>query len=171
MRKKKGESTGTGGGQKEEEEMKEAQGVRALEALTHTTHGSHEKQEPLEHKILENLVELQKVHTALAEKFDKLANQITQLLSLFEMAARSFAERPANQVAERDREFLEKVDRLLEQNKTIAKGLTLVEERIRERIYRAPQQRPPLPSPSILSSTEKEDSAKSPQPTRPLPRF
>ena len=118
----------------------------------------------LEQRLLENLVELQKVHTHLAEKFDNLSDQIAQLLGLFEMAARSFGEQPANQVVEKDKEFLEKVDKLLEQNKTIAKGLTLVEERIRERMYGSPKvSQPPEKdieeqyTPSTLS--------------KPLPRF
>lgn len=128
----------------------------------------HEKHQPLEHKLLENLVELQKVHTTLAEKFDKLAEQISELLALFEKTARSFGEHPANQVAEKDREFLDKVDKLLEQNKTIAKALTLVEERVRERMYGVP---PRMPSPASASpGQESQEYAPSP-PAKPLPRF
>src|SRR3989338_5718196 len=93
------------------------------------------KSNPLEGKLVENLVELQKVHTNLLERLDKLAGQLAQLLNLFENAARTFASNPVNQVNEKDREFLEKIDKLLEQNKTIAKGLTLMEERIRERVH------------------------------------
>ncbi len=93
------------------------------------------KSPSLEEKLIENLVILQKVHTDLAEKFNKLSEQIASLLNLFEMSARSFAQNPANLASEKDREFLEKIDRLLEQNKTIAKGLTLMEEKIRERTY------------------------------------
>lgn len=89
----------------------------------------------IEEKVLENLVELQKVHTNLAEKFDKLSEQISELLALFEMTARSFATNPQIQAVEKDKEFLEKIDMLLEQNKTIAKGLTLMEQRIREKVY------------------------------------
>ncbi len=123
------------------------------------------KEAQLENKILENLVELQKVHTNLAEKFDKLADQITQLLSLFEKAARSFGEHPANQVAEKDREFLDKVDKLLEQNKTIAKALTLVEERVRERMYGSPPSAP-------IQAKPKEPENYTPSPSaKPLPRF
>lgn len=135
---------------------------------TQETHDSLSKtHDPLlEQKILENLVELQKVHTGLAEKFDKLADQISQLLALFEKAARSFGEHPANQVAEKDREFLDKVDKLLEQNKTIAKALTLVEERVRDRMYGAPP-RSPLPA---QEQKESEEFTPSPQ-MKPLPRF
>lgn len=92
----------------------------------------------LQEKVIENLVELQKVHTSLAERFDKLSDQITGLLTLFETAARSFADHPANIGIEKDKEFLDKIDKLLEQNKTIAKGLTLMEERARERVYGLP---------------------------------
>jgi len=118
----------------------------------------------LEHKMLENLIELQKVHTNLAEKFDKLSEQLTSLLGLFEGAARSFAEHPANQVAEKDKEFLEKVDKLLEQNKTIAKGLTLVEERIRERVYGAPR------TEMVREERAPEENIQ-PGIGKPLPRF
>ncbi len=122
---------------------------------TSKTHNSE-----LDEKILHNLVELQKVHANLAEKFDQLAKQISQLLNLFESTARSFAANPINQVSEKDREFLEKVDKLLEQNKTIAKGLTLMEERIRDRNYIQSQQKP-----------LEDDSSPPTLNTKPLPRF
>ncbi len=89
----------------------------------------------LEERVIENLVLLQKANTDMAEKFDRLADQMSSLLALFESAARSFAKHPGNRVADRDKEFLEKIDRLLEQNKVIAKGLTLVESKMREKIY------------------------------------
>ena len=101
---------------------------------------AHEHQKPeashaLEDRLVHNLIELQKVHANLAEKFDKLSSQMSQLLALFEVSARSFARQTNFQGAEKDREFLDKIDRLLDQNKTIAKGLTLMEEKMRERLY------------------------------------
>ena len=152
---------------RDEQEPDAATSVPETKSISEET--KHEKHQPLEHKILENLVELQKVHTTLAEKFDKLSDQISELLALFEKAARSFGEHPANQVAEKDREFLDKVDKLLEQNKTIAKALTLVEERVRERMYGAPQ-RMPLPTQASRNSEESEEYAPSP-PAKPLPRY
>lgn len=89
----------------------------------------------LEDKIVQNLTELQKVHVNLAEKFESLSEQISSLLALFEMSARSFAQQPHIQVTEKDKEFLEKIDKLLDQNKTIAKGLTLMEQKMREKLY------------------------------------
>ena len=57
------------------------------------TSSSSEKKKThdLDERVLENLIQLQKVHTDLAEKFDKLAKEISSLLSLFELTARSFA--------------------------------------------------------------------------------
>ena len=128
----------------------------------------------LQHKVVENLVELQKVHTNLAEKFDKLSGQITNLLSLFELAARSFAEHPANQGMEKDKEFLDKIDRLLDQNKTIAKGLTLMEDRIKERVYGnndLPNARQVTPQRQVQGQESGEDEFKVSTMNRPLPKF
>lgn len=115
-------------------------------------------------KLLQNLVELQKVHANLAEKFDSLSRQISQLLNLFENTARTFASNPINQVSEKDKAFLEKVDKLLEQNKTIAKGLTLMEERIRERAHQPSAQQ-------IQSQSPMEEQSQPSLNTKPLPRF
>jgi len=114
----------------------------------------------LEETIIHNLVELQKVHANLAEKFDKLSSNITQLLQLFELSARAFGKQAGpGVVSDKDREFLDKIDRLLEQNKTIAKGLMLMEEKMHDRVYGQTQTMPPM-QPSSAQSTP-----------RPLPRF
>ncbi len=105
----------------------------------HKTSPSHQN---LEDHLAHSLIELQKVNLNLAEKFDKLAQQIENLLALFELAARSFAKQPHMQTTEKDKEFLDKIDKLLEQNKVLAKGLTLMEEKMRERLY-GPSVRPP----------------------------
>lgn len=142
----------------------------------------------VEKKLIDNLIVLQKVNTDLAEKFDKLSNQLSDLLRLFEMAARSFAEHPAVQATEKDKEFLDKIDKLLDQNKTIAKGLTIMEEKIRDRVYGQSPQAPPVPqsmamqnqtmqqqpmSPSMRQSQseEQEPAFKFTNNSRPLPRF
>lgn len=123
-----------------------------------------ESNSEMEEKILENLVALQKVHTNLAEKFDSLSGQISNLLELFEGAAKNFGENPANHVTEKDSEFLKKIDRLLDQNKTIAKGLTMMDERIREK----PVQHHKAPN---LPEEEGPEKVGITSTTRPLPRF
>ena len=115
----------------------------------------------IEKTLIENLVELQKVHADLAEKFDKLTKEISSLLALFEMAARSFSKNPSIESATKDKEFLDKIDKLLDQNKTIAKGLTIMEERVRERIY-----------PSAPQKEETAEDKYYPSPSgKPLPKF
>lgn len=93
------------------------------------------KVEDLEHTLVSNLVELQKINTDMAEKFDKLSKEISSLLALFEVTAHNFAKNAPIGEYEKDKEFLNKMDTLLDQNKTLAKGLTLMEERLRERVY------------------------------------
>lgn len=156
--------------------------------------GKFQKEEKLEAKLIENLVELQKVHTHLVERFDKLSTQIENLLALFEMSARNLASQPGMVATERDKEFLDKVDKLLEQNKVIAKGLTIMEDRIRERVYGAPvkpavqaqqptqppqpsappkQQVQPFPAPKFSPKPQNDDEEVIPSPfqNRPSPTF
>jgi hypothetical protein len=106
--------------------------------------------------LIENFVNLQKAMTNLTAKFDSLSDQISKLLQLFEISARSFAEKLSAGTGinlEKDREFLEKLNKLLEQNKVIAKGLTLMEEKLKERIYRGhPAQIRRMPQPGFPPS-------------------
>jgi len=87
--------------------------------------------------LVENFVNLQKTMTNLAIKFDDMSDNISKLLQLFEISARSFAEKLQANVPEleKDKEFLDKLNKLLDQNKVIAKGLTLMEEKLREKLY------------------------------------
>ena len=121
-----------------------------------TTHNKseHKHSGRLEDQILQNLINLQKINVNLAEKFESLTGQISSLLKLFEMSARSFGKQSHLQVTEKDKEFLEKIDKLLDQNKTIARGLTLMEEKMRERLYGpgpTVPTRPPVPNPQQRS--------------------
>lgn len=105
-----------------------------------TSTSSSTSKKEIEKMLIENFVNLQKVLTNLAVKFESLSDQISKLLQLFEISAKSFVEKQTPEIGEKekDKEFLEKLDRLLDQNKTIAKGLTLMEEKLRERIYGSP---------------------------------
>jgi len=88
--------------------------------------------------LIENFVNLQKVLTNLSFKFDTLSNNINNLLDLYETAAKSFIEQttiPGIEGKNDDKELLRKLDTLLDQNKTIAKGLTLIEEKIKHKVY------------------------------------
>lgn len=157
-------------------------------ARDHT--GKFLREDKLEVKLIENFVEMQKVQTHLIERFDKLSTQIENLLALFEMSARQLASQPGMIATERDKEFLDKVDKLLEQNKVIAKGLTMVEDKIRERVYGVPMKpaqqtppqqtqptAPPFPAPrpvqiqKPLPPKDEDEIIPSPFQNRPSPTF
>jgi hypothetical protein len=88
----------------------------------------------IELALLNNFVNLQKVLTNLSIKFEDLSNNISKILQLFEISAKSFAEKYSGGMGgESDKEFLRKLDALLDQNKTIAKGIMMMEERVRQR--------------------------------------
>jgi methyl coenzyme M reductase subunit D len=135
-------------------------GTKKTSSTTETKRTATDRE--MEHAILRNLVELQKINTNMTEKFDQLAKEMSQLLALFELTARNFAKNaPPTEDYAKDKEFVEKIDKLLDQNKLLAKGLTMMEERMRERMYSPPQQpRRENASPEALTSRN-----------RPMPRF
>lgn len=141
-----------------------------------------EKKQDLEETLVKNLVELQKVHTDLAEKFDNLSKEISQILNLFENAARSFSKNVPSEQYKKDEEFLNKIDKLLEQNKTIAKGLILMEDRMKDRMHgktnptQPKQQNNQMQPPQFKQQSQGERNNEGYQPSigsenRPLPRF
>ena len=81
--------------------------------------------------LVDNFVSLQKVMVNLANKFDNLNTQIIKLLDLFEISAKSLAKKDFKLGQEEsNKEVLNKLGELSEQNKIIAKGLTLIHESI-----------------------------------------
>jgi hypothetical protein len=82
----------------------------------------------IEKILVENFVSLQKVMTNLVVKFDNLSGQISKLLELFEISAKTLAEREPEK--NENKEVVEKLNGLMEQNKIIAKGLILLHEKM-----------------------------------------
>ncbi len=87
-----------------------------------------------EELLIENFVGLQKVMTTLSIRFEKLSENINRLLEVFEESAKNLV---SGKPHESDKDLLKKIDSLLDQNKTIAKGLVMIEEKVRQR---TPQQ-------------------------------
>jgi hypothetical protein len=112
---------------------------------------SSKKKENVEKLLLENFIVLQEVLSNLTTEFKGLSAEISKLLALFESSAKSFAEKQGTQISKEDQAFLGKLDQLIDQNKIIAKGLTLMEERLRNG---SQSSQPPQPS----------------HPPRPLPK-
>jgi hypothetical protein len=89
---------------------------------------NNSENEKMERVLIENFVSLQKVMTNLAIKFDSLSGQISKLLDLFEISAKTLAEKGGLEEGKEDKRVTEKLDNLLEQNKIIAKGIALLHE-------------------------------------------
>ena len=68
--------------------------------------------------------------TNLSLRFDELSSQISKLLELFEISAKSLAKNDfeSEKGNKNSEDIIEKLDNLIDQNKTIARGLTLMHE-------------------------------------------
>jgi hypothetical protein len=116
----------------------------------------------IQEALIENFVNMQRVLTDLSFKFDSLSENMSRLLRLFEVSAKTFIEKQEtgeNKIGMDDKETIKKLEVLLEQNKTIARGLTLIEEKIKHKIY-----------PDNPKETDIEDMSGRPRP-KPLPRM
>ena len=93
---------------------------------------------------------------------DRLANQVSSLLNIFELAAKNIAERPTLQEV---KAMNERIDSLTDQNKTIAKGLTMLEPK-------SPQSTvPPVTQNNSVRPKTPEDEFKPSINSRPLPKL
>lgn len=99
----------------------------------------------IEKILIENFVSLQKVMANLSVSFNELSTKISKLLELFELSAQALAKKDINITKPVDeKKILERLESILDQNKTIARGLTLIHERIGEE---ASGEVPPTPRP------------------------
>ena len=105
-----------------------------------------------EELLIENFVGLQHAMTNLSVKFGSLSDNISKLLQVFEEAAKNFVSGGKSD----DKDMLEKINALLDQNKTIAKGLVLMEGKLKgrseayEQEMPQPEERPrPKPLPHL----------------------
>lgn len=94
------------------------------------TESKSEIEKKREQLLIENFVGLQHAMTNMSIRFGTLSDNISKLLSIFEEAAKGFV------IGDKvdDEQMLQKIDSLLDQNKTIAKGLVLMEEKVRTRV-------------------------------------
>jgi len=94
-----------------------------------------------EEVLIENFVGLQKAMTNLSVRFGVLSENISKLLQIFEDAAKSFA----NTEGGMDKNIMSKMNALLDQNKTIAKGLVLLEDKLNKNTGQQPSMPPQNP--------------------------
>src|SRR3989344_1090436 len=118
--------------------------VKKVNRISHHTSSNYHSEnssssEHLNKALIENFTRLQKVMVNNAEKMEMLTNQISKLLQIFEISAKSFAERNFRPSGvggdiQKEAEFLTKLNPLLDQNKTIAKGLSLLGDDLKEKL-------------------------------------
>jgi len=125
--------------------------------------------------LVDNFVALQKVMVNLAGKMDNLNSQLSELLNLFELSAKSLAKKgfkldSSEESTEVNKEILNKLGDLSEQNKVIAKGLTMIHE-APPVVPTAPAPMPvPRPMPKApVAQEEYKKSAPAPKAAKPKP--
>lgn len=80
--------------------------------------------------LTQNFTSLQGAIAKMSLKFDTLSNKIESLLNVFEESAKSLAKKDFKDFEKYDdKELSEKIDNILDQNKTIAKGLIMLHEK------------------------------------------
>jgi|APSaa5957512622_1039677.scaffolds.fasta_scaffold93225_1 hypothetical protein len=84
-----------------------------------------------EEVLIENFVGLQKAVTNLSVKFEDLSDNIAKLLHILELSAKSFVDDDSSGNAKGNEVVSQKLNELIEQNRIIAKGMTILEEGIR----------------------------------------
>ena len=98
-----------------------------------------------EELLVENFVGLQHAMTNMSIKFGELSDNISKLLQVFEESAKNFISGGKNN----DKDMLNKIDSLLNQNKTIAQGLVLMEGKLRGRAEEPQEIRNRIEKPSV----------------------
>jgi len=78
--------------------------------------------------LVDNFIALQKVMINLANKLDDVSTKMEKLLDLFETSAKTLAKKEFKLAGETNPEVIKKLGELSEQNKIIARGLTLLHE-------------------------------------------
>ena len=88
------------------------------------------KTKSVESILIQNSIEIQKVMVKLIERFDRLSTKIEDLLELFEDSAKALVKKEieSGRTNNFSEELLEKINKLTDQNRVIAKGLTLIHE-------------------------------------------
>lgn len=110
------------------------------------------KEIKIERVLLENFIALQKVMVNLSAKFDNLSGQISKLLELFEISAKSLARKDfedGQKEGRNEKVIMEKLDNLAQQAGLIGKGLALIHETNSEKYLPGRQVPTSMPSTSV----------------------
>jgi len=124
------------------------------------------KNTSVEKALIENFIGLQKVMVNLSEKFDSLAGQISKLLELFDISAKSLARKDFSTSDNAEsKKIIEKLDNLSMQAGLIGKGLALIHEIGAEKgrpliPINIQENKPKMPAPPSLNQASPEPHEK-----------
>jgi len=127
------------------------------------------KEIKIERALVENFIALQKVMVNLSGKFDNLSGQISKLLELFEISAKSLAKRDFEDLGKESlatKHIMEKLDSLTQQAGLIGRGLALIHETGYERTM--PSMTVNFPSKPATQFSQQQTQAPANKP-RPMP--
>jgi len=114
------------GSKKRVSRKKRSSGERVTKIIHEST-----KEIKIERALVENFIALQKVMVNLSGKFDNLSGQISKLLELFEISAKSLAKKDFENLEKESKDtkrIVEKLDNLTQQAGLIGRGLALIHE-------------------------------------------
>ena len=121
---KKASSKVKKGGKAKSIRRKTGGGSKSTEVIYHST-----KEIKVERDLIENFIGLQKVMVNLSTKFDNLSGQISRLLYLFEISAKSLAKKELSSSGDiGTKKIMERLENLSQQAGLIGKGLALIHE-------------------------------------------
>jgi len=128
--------------------------------------------------LLQNTIALQKTLVELATEIKALNKKVNTLVTLFETASSAFKQGKTKGMPSAagnvPQDLLDKIDTLVEQNRTLAKGLLLLEKTLREKEQPAMATRPsitarPKPKPVRKKPVEEEEEATEEEEYKPQP--
>ena len=126
--------------------------ARSTEVVYHST-----KEIKVERELIENFIGLQKVMLTLSAKFEALSSQISRLLDLFEISAKTLAKKEFSYSGDLDaKRIMEKLDNISQQAGLIGRGLALIHETRTERTSGERPMQLHLPSQAIPPSAPKK---------------
>ncbi|MBP7708212.1 hypothetical protein KA107_00885 [Candidatus Pacearchaeota archaeon] len=109
-----------------------------------------------EELLIDNFVSLQKVMMNLSVKFENLSDNINRLLGVFEMSARDFMVNKGRTNPEKDREVINQINNLMDQNKALARSISMLDEKMKNK----PQES--LPRQTTMSMPQQQSQTNSP---------
>ncbi len=88
-----------------------------------------------EELLIENFVGLQRAMINLSMKFENLSDNISKLLNVFEVSARDYMVNKGRTTPEVDKELLNRINMLIDQNKTIMNGIRSIDDKNRKQEF------------------------------------